>query len=166
MDYFVQNIIPGEVLVQLIAFLIVFAVLKFFAWKPILQALENRRLHIQKTLRDAEAAKKESEKLRSDYAAHLQKIDEEGRLKIQEAIEEGRKIARDIQQKARAEATETLEKSKENLAMEVEKARITLRREIADLSIHVAEKILNENLSETRQQQKVLEIIKELEKQP
>ncbi|MFA6600507.1 MAG: F0F1 ATP synthase subunit B [Candidatus Omnitrophota bacterium] len=163
MDFFTQNIIPGEVVVQLVAFLIVFGVLKMFAWKPVMKSLEERRLAIQKTIAAAEAVKLEVEKLRADYNAHLQKIDEEARAKIQEAVDDGRRISREIQQKARAEASETLEKAKENLDLEVAKARITLQRTIADLSLRVAEKILRENLSEPRQQEKVLEIIKELE---
>jgi F-type H+-transporting ATPase subunit b len=164
MDYFVQNIIPGEVLVQLIAFLLVFAVLKMFAWKPILKSLEDRRNRIQKTLADVDTAKADVEKLRAEYAGHLQRIDEEARVKIQEAIDEGRTVAREIQQKARAEASDTLHKAKESLEMEIAKARVTLQREIAGLSIRVAEKILRENMSEARQQEKVLDIIKELEK--
>lgn len=163
MDYFKENIIPGEVIVQLIAFLIVFAVLKSLAWKPIMKSLADRRDRIKKMLEDAETARHEAEKLRADYAAHLQKIDDEARTKLQEAIEEGRRIARDIQQKSRTEAAQSLEQAKENLDLEVAKARVTLRREIADLSIRVAEKIICEDLSEAKQQEKILEIIKDIE---
>jgi F-type H+-transporting ATPase subunit b len=165
MDYFKENIIPGEVIVQLIAFLTVFFVLKFWAWKPILASLAARRERIRKMLEDAETAKGEAEKLRGEYSAHLQKIEEEARTKIQEAVEDGRRIARDIQQKARAEAAHSLEQAKESLDLEIAKARVTLKREIADLSIRVAGKILREDLSEARQQAKVLEIIEEIEKQ-
>ena len=66
MDFFKENIIPGEVLVQLVAFLIVFFTLKALAWKPILQSLHARRDRIQKDFDDIEKAKEEIEQLKSD----------------------------------------------------------------------------------------------------
>ena len=164
MEFFKANIIPGEVLVQLIAFLIVFFTLKALAWKPLLKALELRRERIQDQFNQIEAAKKDIEKLKAEYGAHLQKIDDEARGKIQEAVEEGRRIARDMQEKARAESQSSFEKAKENLNLEVAKAKITLRREIADLAILVSEKVIRERLSDAKQQEKILELIEELEK--
>ena len=164
MEFFKANIIPGEVLVQIIAFLIVFWTLKALAWKPILGALEARRLRIKDDFDKIEAARKEIEALKIQYSASLQKIEDEARAKLLAAVEEGRLIARDIQEKARAEAQASFEKAKENLALETAKAHITLRREIADLAINVSEKVLHEKLSDAKQQEKIMELIEELEK--
>ncbi len=163
MEFFQANIQFREVLVQLLAFLIVFWTLKKLAWKPILKGLEARREKIQSELERIETAKKEIESLRHEYAAHLQKIDDEARAKLQEAIDEGRRVAREIQEKARTEAQTTFEKAKENLSLEIDKARLLLRREIADLAIHASERIIKEKMTDTKQQDKVLEIIEELE---
>lgn len=165
MEFFKANIIPGEVFVQLVAFLIVFFTLKKMAWKPILSALEMRRERIQRDFTTIETAKKEIEALKAQYAAHLQKIEDEARGKIQEAVEEGRRIAREIQEKARAESQATFEKSKENLVLEITKARLELRREIADLAVDTSERILKEKMSvDQNQNAKILDIIQELEK--
>ena len=67
-------------------------------------------------------------------------------------------------EKARIESQATFEKTKENLALEIAKARISLRREIADLAISVGEKVLQEKLDGAKQQEKVLELLNELEK--
>ncbi len=163
MEFFKNNIIPAEVFVQLLAFLIVFFTLKALAWKPILASLAARRDRIQGDFDSIEKAKKEIEGLKAEYSAHLQKIDDEARAKIQEAIEEGRTVARDLQEKARADAQETFEKNKENLALEVAKARIQLRREIAGLAVSVSEKILQEKMTDDKQQDKILSMIEELE---
>ncbi len=163
MEFFQANIQYREVLVQLLAFLIVFWTLKKLAWKPILKGLDARKQKIQNELEKIEAAKKDIEKLRLDYAAHLQKIDDEARAKLQEAIDEGRRVSREIQEKARADAQSTFEKAKENLGLEIEKARLVLRREIADLAIHASERIIKEKMTDSKQQDKVLEIIEELE---
>lgn len=165
MDFFRENIIPGEVVVQLLAFLIVFFTLKALAWKPILEALQARRENIKSSYDEISAARQEIEKLKAEYVAHLQRIDEEARAKLQDAIEEGRQLARDIQEKARADSQASFDKARENIEIEMAKARLTLRREIADLSIQVSERILKEKMSDRdAQEKKVIGIIEELEK--
>lgn len=164
MEFFQQNIIPSEVFVQLLAFLIVFFVLKMLAWKPILAALESRRERIREEFEKIEQARREIESLKAEYAGRLQRIEDEARSKLQEAVAEGRRISREIQEKARAESQAGFEKAKENLALEIAKARVELRREIADLAIQAAEKVIGEKMSEAVQQEKVMEIIEELEK--
>ncbi len=166
MEFFKANIHLGEVFVQLIAFIIVFWTLKLLAWKPLLKALDLRRERIQEEFDKIENAKKEIEGLKKEYAFRLQKIEDEARGKLQEAIEEGRRIARQIQDTARAESQTTFDKAKENLNLEIAKARLSLRREIADLAIGVAEKVIHEKMTDPKQQEKVLEIIKELETTP
>lgn len=165
MEFFQANIKLGEVLVQLIAFVIVFMMLKGMAWKPILQALESRRARIREEFEKIASARKEIASLKSQYTASLQKIEEEARMKIQEAVEDGRRIAKEIQDKARTESQTTFEKAKQNLDLEVAKARITLRQEIADLAVNTSERVLNERLASDRAQQaKIFEIIEDLEK--
>ena len=164
MDFFKQNIIPQEVIVQLVAFLVVFFTLRRFAWGPIQKSLADRRDHIKKSIDDAEKAKRDMEKLRAEYEAHLKQIEEQTRAKMAETIEAGRVIAKEIQDKAREEAQRTFDKTKAALDLEVSKARVVLRQEIADISIHVAEKILRENLSDSRQRDKAAQLVDELEK--
>jgi F-type H+-transporting ATPase subunit b len=165
MEFFQANIHLGEVVVQLVAFVLVFLTLKSLAWKPLMQSMETRRTTIQNELDRIEKAHKEIEALKAEYASHLQKIEDEARNKIQSAIDEGRRIAKDIQDKARTESQASFDKAKENLDLEINKARLTLRREIADLAVSTSERVLNEKLSSDQAQQaKILGIIEELEK--
>jgi len=165
MEFFKANIVPGEVFVQLAAFLIVFFTLKKMAWQPILSALAHRRETIQKSFEQIESAKKEIEAMKTLYENHLQKIEDETRAKVQEAVEEGRRVGREIQEKARSESQASFDKAKENLAVEIAKARLELRREIADLAVSTSEKILKEKLTlDQTQNAKILEIVEELEK--
>lgn len=160
-----MNVSLQEILTQAIGFAILVFVLKKLFWKPFMDSLENRSAHIRKELHHIESSKKEIEAMKTEYTAHLQKIEDEARTKIQEAINEGRRVAKEIQDKARAEAQASFEKSKENLDLEVSKARMTLRREIANLAVSTSEKILNEKMSNDQaQQSKALEIIEGLEK--
>lgn len=165
MEFFAQNIKLGEVVVQLVAFIIVFLTLKALAWKPILSSLEARRSKIENELNHIDQAKKDIERLKNEYTAHLQKIEEEARMKVQQAVDEGRRIAKEIQDKARTESQATFDKAKENLELEAAKARIAMRQEIANLTLNASEKVLNEKMaSDAAQQAKILEIIGDLEK--
>ena len=165
MEFFKANIHLGEVLVQLIAFIIVFLTLKGMAWKPILRGMELRRNRIQQEFESIESAKKEIESMKAQYNALLQKIEDEARVKIQEAVNDGRRISKELQDKARAESQASFDKAKENLELEIAKARVALRQEIASLTINASERILNERMSSDKAQQaKILEIIEDLEK--
>lgn len=155
----------AEVIAQAIAFSIVFIVLRWKAWGPIQSALQARRDKIQSDFDSIDASKSEVEKLKVQYQELLDKIEDESRAKLNAAIDEGRKIAKEIQEKTRAEAQADFEKNKQNIQIEAAKARVELRREIASLSVQVAERILKEEMSDSsKQDQKVLSIIEELEK--
>ena len=164
MEFFRENIHLAEVLVQLVAFLIVFFTLKKFAWKPLLAIIRARRERFESEWDGIEKTKQEVAQLQKDYFAHLQKIEEEARAKMQEAVQEGRRLAREIQEKARLESQTSFEKAKAHIELEVQKARLTLRQEIADLSIRIAEKILTEKMDAAHQEKKALEILGQLEK--
>jgi F-type H+-transporting ATPase subunit b len=164
MEFFQENVHLSEVFVQLVAFLIVFGVLKKFAWKPLLAIIQSRRERFESEWGGIEKTKQEVAALQKDYQAHLQKIEEEARAKMQEAILEGRRLAREIQEKARLESQASFEKAKANIELEVQKAKISLRDEVANLSIRVAEKILTEKMDSASQEKKALEILGELEK--
>ena len=164
MEFFKQNIVPGEVIVQLLAFLAVFFFLKAFAWKPILAMLEERRNRIKQSFDDIETTRKQVEELKHDYQEHLQKMEEEARQKLQEAVHEGERISRELQEKARTDAQAIFSKSKEHLQLEITQAQKTLREEIANLSVLVSEKIIREQMSDAMLQKKALEVIEELEK--
>ena len=164
MEFFQENIHLSEVLVQLVAFLIVFLTLKKFAWKPLLAIIRSRRERFESEWHGIEKTKQDVATLQKDYQAHLQKIEEEARSKMQEAIQEGRRLAREIQEKARQESQTAFDKAKANIELEVQKARLTMRQEIAGLSVQVAEKILSEKMDSSQQEKKALEILGDLEK--
>ena len=152
-----------EILTQALGFLLLVWFLKRIFWKPVLAMLETRRSGIEKAFRQIEDSKKEIEGLRLDYESRIARIEEEARAKLQGAIDEGRRIAREIQEKAREEAGEALLRSKENLGLEIAKARVELRREIAQLTLLTTEKLLREKMTGEKHQEKILELIEELE---
>ncbi|MCA9396289.1 MAG: F0F1 ATP synthase subunit B [Candidatus Omnitrophica bacterium] len=131
-----------EILTQLAGFLIVFFILKKYAFGSVMSLLDERKNTIEAALNEAESKKKEMESLKNDYESKLRSSEQEARKKIQEAIEDGQRIATEIRQKASAEAAAQLERVKREIDLEMKKAKESLRDEIVELSSEIASKVV------------------------
>ena len=78
-------------------------------------------------------------------------------------VQEGKRVSREIQDAARNQAKEILEKSKEDIELETKKARVILRKETAALVFKATERLLKEKLPEKKDEELILQFIKELE---
>src|SRR4051794_40652995 len=104
-----------QIISQIIAFLIMLWILKRFAWKPLLQIMEERRQHIKAEFEAIDQQKLDIKKLQAEYAATLKGIDAEARARLQEGVNEGRKIAQEIQQSARLQSQEIIKKAHDEI---------------------------------------------------
>lgn len=163
MEFFAANIQLREVFVQLLAFVIIFLFLKSKVWKPVLTLLETRRNKIENGFKEIDQTKQDLAKLKADYDEKLHRIEEEARAKMEQVVQEGKKLARQVQDEARGQAKEILEKSKEDIRIETAKARVQLRQEIAGLAFSATERIIKEKLTDKKDEQMVVDFIKELE---
>ncbi len=135
-----------EILTQLFAFLLVFVVLKKYAFASVFQIIDDRKAAIQKSLDDAEASKSGLENLKKDYEVRMQSIDQDGRKKIQEAIQEGQRVAGEIRVKAQEEARSFTDRAQRDIAQEMDKAKEVIRRQIVELSTDIASKVVEKDL--------------------
>ena len=155
-----------QILSQALSFLIVLWVLRRFAWRPLLEALDARRRHIEDELRKATESREEMVRLQEDYARRLAVIDEEARRRIQEAVQDGKRIAREIQEEARAQAHTIITKSKETVELELAKAKVTLRDQLADLTMDAVERIVRQKLDASADRRLIEATLDELERRP
>jgi F-type H+-transporting ATPase subunit b len=152
----------GQVVTQIISFLVMFWVLKRYAWKPLLKNLEWRKNKIKKEFETIEHKKKEINKLIEEYHAHIKDIDAYAHSKTQEAIEQGKQIAHEIQQEAQIQAKAIITKAQADLQKEIFKAKLQLKNEIANIAVRTAEKILQENLDKEKQQNLIADFIEQM----
>ena len=153
-----------EVLTQLLGFLIVFFVLKRFAFKPVLGIVDARRKKIEDEFQSIEERKKGLEAVEKDYRRRLETIEETARVKIQEAVNEGLALARDIQEKARLDAEKMIVRAKAEIEQDITKAKLSMRDELVELSGLMTEKIIRQKLDTKEQERMVDQFLKELEK--
>jgi F-type H+-transporting ATPase subunit b len=154
--------ILAQFVTNIIAFLLLLVILKKFAWGALLKLIDDRRARIESEFSSIEKAKGEIAQLKVEYQEHLNKIEEEARVKVQQAVNEGRRIAMEIEEDARKHSRETLEKAKEAIALEVAKARIELKEQVVDLAIQVSHKVFRQNLDEETDRRMIESFIKEI----
>jgi F-type H+-transporting ATPase subunit b len=157
-----MNIQIQQIVTQILGFLILFWVLRKFAWDRISTVLEERRAKITSDLEEARRGKESLELMRRDYEAKMAEVENRARLRVQEAVVEGQRAAKEIADGAREEAREILEKAKESIEREMAKAKAQLREEIATISVAAAEKIVRQEVNRQKNKELVLKYIDEV----
>ena len=146
----------GTIFWMLIVFGLVVFILRKFAWKPILNALNEREQYIENALNAASEARREVDELK----AGNKKIVEEG-LKQKEAIlnetlDLKEKIIAEAKEKASAETQKNIENARQQIENEKARAVKEMKQQVSELSLMIAEKILKQNMAEDKVQQKLV----------
>lgn len=149
----------GQIVTQIIGFLIAVILLKKFAWKPLLSILEQRRAKIKSEFDNIDKEKRKVSDLLSDYQTKLKEIDALARLKIQEAAQDGQKLANEIKENARKESKEILAKARDEIQRDVDKAKVQLKNDLVNMTMRVAQKLIGEKLDEERDKKLIAEFI-------
>ena len=146
---------------QTVIFVLLIFLLKKFAWKPILDAVNEREEGIRSALKSAEKAREEMASLQSDNEETLKKarLERDGLLK--EAREIKQKLIEEAKNEANNEAKKIIIQAQETIESEKNAAIVDLKNQVANLSIEIAEKVLKEKLSEDKAQ---MNLVKELVK--
>lgn len=148
-------LLPGFGLIvwTLVAFIIVFLILKKFAWKPILKSLKERETSISDSLATAERVKSEMAQLQSENEALLAKAHEERGLLLKEARETRDKIVNDAKEQAKVEANRIVAEAQQAIQQQKMAAITDVKNQIGQLVIEVSEKVLRRELSNKAEQE-------------
>ena len=148
-------LIPSEGLLiwTLLAFLIVFFILKKFAWKPILQSLKERETTIAGSLATAEKVRAEMAQLKSENEELLAKAREERALLLKEARDTKERIISDAKEQAKAEANKIMSEAQAAIQQQKMAALTDVKNQVGILVIEVAEKVLRRELENKTEQE-------------
>jgi F-type H+-transporting ATPase subunit b len=153
----------GETITQLISFVIFFWIMKKYAWKPLLNVLDERQKTIEGEFEDIRQKQEKIDRMRSEYEAHLEKIEAEAREKIQEAVNEGRRVAAELTESARNETITMKEQARHNIELEINKARVELRNNIVNMTVDASERLIREKMDSDSSRRLVNAFIQDLE---
>jgi F-type H+-transporting ATPase subunit b len=135
-----------------LAFLTVLFLLKKFAWKPILSALDEREKGIADSLASAERVRGEMSQMKSEHETLLNQAREERTLMMKEAKETRDRIVNDAKEAAKDEANKIITEARQQIEFQKSAAMVDVKNQIGTLVIEVAEKVLRKELSNKPEQ--------------
>ena len=153
---------PGLMLIWAIAFIVLYTVLTRFIYDPLTNVLNERRNRIAKGLEDAAAAARARENAEAEAEKILAQARSEAQKVIDEARGRGEDVAGAIESDARQEAAR-IQYDAQNEAVAIRNAELgNLRDQVLSISVAVAGRILDENISKAKQESLVNSFITEL----
>ncbi len=147
----------GLLVWTLLAFLIVFYILKKFAWKPILSTLKERETGIADAIASAEKIKIEMAQMKNENEAILQKAREERATVLKEAKEQSDKMISEAKDKAKAEYDKILADAQLAIQQQKNEALTEVKNQVGTLVIEVATQVLRRELANKAEQETFIE---------
>ncbi len=154
---------PGMIIWTWVTFLVLLFVLKKVAWKPLLGAVEERENRIAESLRRAEEARQEAEKLLEEQHRQLAKTQEEVQAMLKESRQMAEKVRSEIIEKAREDANKLMERARRDIEKERQAALMNLRNQVADLVVQATSKLIQVSLDDRKHRQLIDEYIQRLD---
>lgn len=147
----------GVIFWTFLSFLVVFFILRKFAWKPIMNMLKERDQSIKQALSSADNARKEMQKLESKNEALVKEAKLERESLLKEAKDTQTRIISEARDSAKDEAGRMIEKARKEIKAEREAAFTEMKDEIVSYAVEIAEKILRQELQDKKKQKEVAE---------
>jgi F-type H+-transporting ATPase subunit b len=138
---------------NLVAFILLFFILKKTAWKPILKSLNEREKGIADSLATAEKVKAEMLQLKGENEALLAKAREERAQLLKEARDTRDKIVNEAREQAKLEAGKIIADAQTAIEQQKMAALTEVKNQVGNLVVEVAEKILRRELADKSQQE-------------
>lgn len=151
----------GLLVWTLLAFIIVFLILKKFAWKPILKSLGEREDNIANSIASAEKIKLEMAQLKNDNETLLVKAREERAQMLKEAKEIKDKMIHDAKDQAKEAAAKIVADAHASINQQKMAAITDLKNQVGKLVIEVSEKVLRRELSNKTEQENYIKQLAE-----
>ncbi len=130
-----------------LAFLIVFFILKKFAWPAILNGLKEREQTIADSLATAQKVKEEMSQMKSEHEVLLAQAREERALMLKEARETKERIINESKELAKIEASKIVLEAQAAIEAQKMAALIAVKNQVGKMVVEVSEKILRKELS-------------------
>jgi F-type H+-transporting ATPase subunit b len=155
----------GNAIWTLGIFLIVVVVLGKFAWGPILSLLQERETFIHKALSDAKHDREQAEERLKEYTKALQGARAEASALVETARQDAERLRAQLREKAKAEADGMIRNAERQIQLETARALQQVRNEAVDLSVQIASKIIQRNLTKEDNERLITDALQQVEGQ-
>jgi len=151
----------GTIFVTCITFGILLLLLKKFAWGPLKDVMDKREHDINKDIDDAEQAKLNAQKLEEQNKQTLKETQDEVQRILENSKVQARKQHEEIIHEANIRANGMIETAQNEINSEKERAIADINNQVSELSVLIASKVLQKEISENDQKALVEKYIKE-----
>lgn len=153
----------GNAIWTLGIFLIVVVVLGKFAWGPILSLLQEREAFIHKALSDAKHDREQAEERLKEYTTALQGARTEASAIVETARQDAERLRAQLREKAKTEAEGIVRNAERQIQLETARALQQIRNEAVDLSVQIASKIIQRNLTKEDNERLIADALQQVE---
>jgi F-type H+-transporting ATPase subunit b len=136
----------GLMIWVIVTFLCLVAILKLFAWGPLLEAIEAREGRIKSDREAAEKARSEAERIQKELEAQMAGVLAKSKEMLAAATKDGEILRAKLKGEAEADAQAIKDKTMADLATEKNRLVGELRRETAELAVQAAEKLMRKTV--------------------
>lgn len=138
----------GQAIAAVLIFVILFALLARYAWRPIINQLRSREEHIAQSIKQAEKREREAQELLDYQRGQMEQAGVRAEKVVSDARQEAAKIREEIVAEARKEAKRATRKAQDEIARARQEALQELRGMTADMATDLAERIIRQDLGD------------------
>ena len=154
---------PGLYIWTILTFMVLVALLAKFAWRPLLAALDERQQAIRKSLDDARQAKQDLERVHAESAKILDQARKDAESIVASTRTDVNQFREEMRLKAREEAAGIVKNAERQIELETARALQQIRHEAVDLSVTIASKLLQRNVSKDDNARLIEDTFKQIE---
>ena len=154
---------PGLYIWTILTFVVLLALLAKFAWRPLLQALDERQAQIRKSLDDAQQARQELERVQHESAQLIARARVDADAIVSQSRADAERLRQELRDSARAEAATLLKNAEKQIELQTLQAVRQIRGEAVDLSVMIAEKLIGRHLSKEDNERLIAETIQQFD---
>ena len=157
MEKLINEFSLGLFVWQTLLFVLLILLLKKFAWKPILNAVNDREEGIKNALAEADKARQEMQNINADNERILKEARTERDSMLKEARDIKNNLIEEAQEEAKAQGNKLIEQAKSTIQSEKLAAIAEIKNQVAELSMNIAEKVVKDELSNKDKQLKLVD---------
>lgn len=146
---------------QLINFTLLFTLLYFVAYKPIMRMFDERSRRVKESIDQTEQIKEQAELAEKETAKRIKEASKEGQKLIQKAEQVGEEIRQKAQQDAEKQTEKILKRAQVEIKQERDEAVSELRQQFASLTIMTAGKVIDKTLDKETHKELIEKALKE-----
>lgn len=150
----------------IVIFVLVLAVLRKFAWQPLLDGLQRRERFIHDSLESAKRDREQAEQRLQEYEEQVRKARDEATAIVEEGRRDAESVRRRIEDEARHAADEMIERAKREIGVARDTALRDLYQQSSELAMQMAGEVLKRQMTPEDQEKLIQDALEQLKGKP